>query len=286
MKKFEFDNLQEAWEGINEFLYIKEKQIIKKWGGKYGPEIICYDIFMVIKKPWVDPNFDFGRMFGYRIQKWSSLLNNYLDRNYLDLLRDEILIREKRKAKSYNYVLHFKNTHISGKDCLISLVISRRVISDRPTLLFHVRISEVTKRLLLDFLLVQRIAEFIFGKNPDVEIRFFSPACYITFENFSMYDIHRPIKKLIPKDKELGVFQKRMLKVLNNFKTIKDPYSIKYKVNRRAALQLQTDEEGMPLSGKVGLYAKDLLITKDTIIYPKDCITEQQRRKYRKNQKS
>ena len=64
MKKFKFNTLQSAWEGINEFLYTREKDIIKNvWGGKWGPEMICYDVYMVIKKPWVDPEFDFGRMF-------------------------------------------------------------------------------------------------------------------------------------------------------------------------------------------------------------------------------
>ena len=41
MKKFQYDTLQEAWEGINEFLFVEEKKILKKWGGRYGPEMVC-----------------------------------------------------------------------------------------------------------------------------------------------------------------------------------------------------------------------------------------------------
>ena len=287
MKRFKFDTLQSAWEGINEFLYKKEKLLIKKkLGGKWGPEMICYDVYMVIKKPWVDPEFDFGRVFGYRTQKWNSLVNNYLDKNYLDLIRDDIVQREKSKSKAYNYVLHFRNTHVSGKDCLISLILSRRITSPKPVLVFHIRTSEVTKRLLLDFLLVQRITEFIYGDNPDVEIRFYAPTTYITPENFSMYDIHRPIKKLLPKKYKKGDFQKRVLKVLKEFKTIEDPMTIKYKVNRRAALQLQMNANGVPRSGVFGLLAKNLSIKDQGITYPDDCITDGDRRRYRKTLKT
>jgi len=224
-------------------------------------------------------------MFGYRTQKWNSLINNYLDRNYLDLIRDEILQREKAKSKTYNYALHFRNIHTSGKDCLVSLILTKKITSNKPILYFSVRTSEVTKRLLLDFLLVQRIAEFIYGENPYVEIRFFAPITYITPENFSMYNIHRPIKKLLPKNYPMGDFQKRLLKMLKFFQTVEDPMTIKYKVNRRSALQLQMSSEGIPRSGVFGLLAKNLSIKESQIIYPLDCVTDSDRRKYRKTLK-
>jgi len=35
---------------------------------------------------WVDPEFDFGFMFGYKKQKWSILKSNYVDMNMVDLV--------------------------------------------------------------------------------------------------------------------------------------------------------------------------------------------------------
>ena len=282
IRKFEFHTLQEAWEGINEFLMVEEEMILSTGGARYGPEIISYNNFMRITKAWVDPKFDFGDIFGYRINKWNSLVNNYVDFHYLDLIKAEVLLREKKRAKSYNIAYHFSNSHHSGKDCLISLIFSRRMNYDIPILVFHIRSSEVTKRLLFDFLLVQRIKEYVYGFDQEVIVEFYAPVCYVTAENLIMYHNHRSIPKLL-KGLNMGVFQKALMKTYKDF-LVADPNLIRYKVSRRAAKQLQRDEHGKAISGVPSLLARNLVLKRDDgIAYPDTCITDKERRSFRKS---
>lgn len=53
---------------------------------------MVYNVFIKIRKAWVDPDFDYGRCFNYKETKWTSLLNNYIDFNKLDLLRSKLRV--------------------------------------------------------------------------------------------------------------------------------------------------------------------------------------------------
>ncbi len=276
---------QEAWEKINEYILLEEKALKDKDAGRDGNASISYDNLLFIRKAWVDPKFDFGRMFGYRIQKWTHLVNNYVDLNYLDIIKHDVLGREGRRQRVYNVTTHFSNSHDNGKDCLISLTFTRRLSSDIPVLVFHTRATEVTKRLLIDFLLVQRMGEYVFGHN-NFSIMMYCPMAYLNVEAFTMYHTHRSIPRLLKKLRiadQLQPFQIRILDVLKKFQTI-DPMKISYKSHRRAARQLQTDKDGNPLSGDKPMTAGQLqLTTKSLVVYPTDCITEKQRRDYRRS---
>ena len=150
----EFKNLQRAWQGMNEYLFLEEKKIRKTGtGGAFGSQMVCFDTIVMVDKAKIDPDFNFGERLGYTPTKWTSLVSNYADYYYLDMVRAEITRREKQRARMYNYTLHFSNKHGAGKDCLISLTFSRRPDRDRPFVSFVIRTSEITKRLLFDFLL-------------------------------------------------------------------------------------------------------------------------------------
>lgn len=273
-----FGSLQTGWEGINEFLFKECNAIAKVGGGAYGPEWISYDNYVVMKRAWVDPEFNFGKKLGYTIKKWGALVNNYVDFKYLDMVRAEISHRVKKKARSYNYSYHFDNSHGSGKDCLISINFTKRVSMDQPVLVFNIRTSEVTKRLLFDFLLVQRIGEYIYGHN-DFEVHLFAPSFYITAESMTMYNNIRKLKKLVPKVNH--PFQKKVFERLHHYLTIDDAQSITYRVHKRAALQVRRDENGEPESGVKNMFAKDLQLKKRHIRdYPKNIISKSQRKKY------
>ena len=97
VKVLEYANSQEAWEGINEYFLNNSKEIVKRGGGRYGPQLISHDMFIKIRKSWVDPDFDFGNMFGYRRQKWSSLVNNYINLDFLDIFKSEVIEKIKKK---------------------------------------------------------------------------------------------------------------------------------------------------------------------------------------------
>lgn len=286
---------QEAWEKVNEYLFLNEKDLKDKGAGRDGNASVSYDNFIYIRKAWVDPNFDFGRMFGYRVQKWTHLVNNYVDMNYLDLVKQDVTLREMKKQRMYNVTKHFANSHTNGKDCLISLTFSRRTSTDAPVLIFHTRASEITKRLLIDLLLVQRMGEYVYGNN-DFSIMMYSPMMYLNIEAFTMYHTHRNLKKLLKKhygegkdfkfklENRLEPFQKRVMGVLDKFLTC-HPMDIKYKSHRRAVKQLQTDDHGKPLSGDRPMTAGQLYLETRKIIYPDNILSDKKRAEYRKQMK-
>ena len=278
-----FGSLQTGWQGINEFLFTESKKIEAKGGGAYGPEWISYDNYVMMRKAWVDPEFNFGKKLGYTKKKWGALVNNYIDFRYLDMVKAEITHRVMKKARSYNYSYHFDNAHGSGKDCLISINFTKRVSHEHPILVFNIRTSEVTKRLLFDFLLVQRIGEYVYGHN-DFEVHFFAPSFYITAESMCMYNNIVPLHELVPEPTHS--FQEKVFKRLDHFLTIEDPETITYRVHRRVAKQVRRDENGEPESGTVDMFAKDLILApRHTKDYPEDVVSKSQRKKYDRDRK-
>lgn len=257
VKVHEYATSQEAWEGINEYFFNEEEEINERGGGRNGPQMVSYDHYFHIRKAWVDPEFDFGDIFGYRKQKWSGLINNYIDRNILDIVKSQIMLKEKKRTASYNISLPFTNFHDNGKNCLLSLTFQKRVTHDHPIAIFNLRSSEVTKRLLVDFLLVQRIIEYIYGKDSFAGITMFCGNMYQNAESFTMYDLHKPLKKVIVKKKKSD-YRDRVMKVLEHYKTCKLE-DIKYKVHQRSVKQLQRPN-GVPLSGTYEMKAKNLNI--------------------------
>lgn len=243
-----YPTLQAAWEGFNEYMLLNEKQILKN-GAYHGTQLMIYDTYITINKAWVDPEFDFGHTLGYKMKKWTTLVKNYVDIDYLDLLRAEISVRERKKSTSYNYAFHFSNKYGSGKDCLLSIVFTRVPKEPYPRALFSVRVSEITTRLLWDLLLVQRICEYIYGPNTPVEIRLFLPVAYITPERISSFQKYKNILKKLKKVENPMKMQRRVIERIEQFQTI-DPETIKYKSNKRFAQNLQGLSKSPPLIAK------------------------------------
>lgn len=281
IKVLDFPTLQAGWEGINEYLFLECKEIVARGGGMYSTEMMSYDNYVRMRKAWVDPDFDFGKVLGYSGMKWSGLVSNYVDLRYLDILRSEVNRRTKKKAQSYNYSFHFSNFHGHGKDCLISLLFTKRINHDYPIIIFQIRTSEVTKRLLWDFLLVQRIGEYVYGHN-NFEVHLQAPSFYITAESFVMYNNVKPIAKLLGKHRAangnypLHRFQQKVKDRFIYYMNHTDPESIKYRVHRRSCVQIQKDENGEPISGVKSLLAKDLTLKHYPLELPKDIITRKQ----------
>lgn len=290
-RTLEFGNLLAAWEGVNEYLFLECEDIIKRGGGLYGPEWVSYNNYVIARRAWVDPKFDFGKVLGYSYKKWSALVNNYVDLRYLDLLRAELGHRVGKDSRSYNYQFQFSNKHGSGKDCLISLLFTKRIGIPHPIVVFQVRTSEVTKRLLFDFLLVQRVVEYVYGHN-DVEVHLFAASYYITAESFVMYNNQKPLRRLLKRHKKRNSksyksdnhkFQSRVLTIFDRYISHPDPMSIVYKVHRRSVLQIQRDENGDPKSGVKSLFAEQLLINREIFKLPENVIAPSQIKQHKKN---
>jgi hypothetical protein len=280
VKIFKFENLQEAWLGVNEYMGTQEDDIRANGGGVYGTELVAYNSLIIANTSWVDPNFDFGTILGYHSKKWTTLVKNYIDFNYLDLLKSAINARRGKKAKSYNFAFHFSNKYGGGKDCLISLLFTKKVSEEFPTVFFNVRVSEVTSRLIFDFLLVQRICEYIYGKDYPVEVQFFAPSMYVTAERWSMYASYVGWEKMEPKLKS-GKFSNRIRQVWDFFQTT-DVETIKYKAHKRCADIVQKDDEGNSVRKTYSLKAKNLPLHKMITKLPEGIETQKQINKYLK----
>jgi len=168
----------------------------------------------------------------------------------VDLVKSEVLEREHKKTQNYNLAFKFSNTHGSGHGCLISCVFQRRYTHDNPVVIINIRSSEVTKRLLMDFLLVQRITEYIYGEDVSASVKLFSGNVYLSAENFVMYHNHKDLTTFI--NPEHSVMEQRIYDIYNKF-IQPEAMEIKYKVHLRAVKRLQKVDTP-------SLKAKDLLL--------------------------
>lgn len=279
---FEFATSQEAWEKINEYFLIKPESVFDKENSMFNKGVsVLYNVFFTIRKAWVDPEFDFGKMFNYREQKWTILINNYLDLNQLDLLRSKVRYFQTKYNQNYNLSYSFDNTHGNGKGCLLSATFSRRVGDSTPNITINLRSSEITKRLIFDFLLVQRMGEYIYGPDISFTMSVFATQMYCNTETVLMYNTYKPVIPIIEEspNKEWISIAKE---AFNKFFT--DPKSFSsYKVFLRSAKCINPkafNHKSTPLLAKnLNIYEGDYL----DIEFPANCITLKQRRKFLKS---
>ena len=273
----EFATSMEAWESINEAFLRLDPVLFDQGGTANSGVSVSYNIFIRIKRAWMDPDFDFGKYFNYTESKWTVLLNNYIDFNKLDLLRSRVRCMKQRYNQNYNLPYVFHNTHDNGKQCLLTATFSKRFQQDTPVITMHLRASEVTKRLAFDLLLVQRMAEYVYGPNQPVQINIFACQMYGNVETLLMYHTYKPIKKVMKGvDKENPWYQ-RVMEIFMKFKTAPEKEFSKFKVFFRSYKVVRRDE--YPYKP---LLAKNLIIESDDIEYPEECITYSQRRNYKK----
>lgn len=231
----------EAWEELNEAFITADGRFHFSLGNN---ALYLYDLVIGIREPKIDPEFDFGRHFNYTPTKWSSLVANYVDREKLEQIKEQVTKAEKKKRslKAYNIALNFSNKHAHGKQCLLSMVFSHRAGDTKATISVFLRASEVTKRLICDLLLFQRIGEHVYGDIPFQLILHFNQV-FNDNNVLLMYDVHKSIKTLL-KGKE----DPRSIKMLASLRELKSksPDEVKYKVYRRVAKVLQPDGRKYP----------------------------------------
>lgn len=234
---FWVDNSLRAWEAINE-AFIKADSTFMPY--LYGHNALySYDFILGIKNPYIDPDFDFGRHFNYTIAKWRSLVSNYLDLEELNEIKREVAKEESKRSSSkvYNLALQFTNKHGHGKNCLLSMVFSRRFGGTKATIEVFMRASEVTKRLICDLLFFQRIGEYVYGEGKYQLVIHFNQL-FNDDTVLLMYHAHRDVRKILKGIK--GDRSHNLLELLNKLEN-KNPEDIKYKVHRRAAKVLHPE---------------------------------------------
>lgn len=273
----EFATSQEAWEGINEAFLRLDPVLFDQGGTANSGVSASYNIFVHIRRAWMDPDFDYGKYFNYTDAKWTSLLNNYIDFTKLDLLRSRLRCMKQKYNQNYNIPYLFHNKHDNGKQCLLSAIFSKRFQQETPVITLILRASEVTKRLAFDLLLIQRMAEYVYGPDQPVKINIFASQMYGNIETLLMYNTFKPIKKVMKGMDKENPWYKRVMEVLKKFKTEPESQWSKFKVFFRSYKVVRRDE--YPYEP---LLAKSLVIESDDIEYPEECISFSQRKSYKK----
>jgi ribosomal protein L21 len=231
-----FEDAWIAWKGINRKFILGDDRVVDL-GSCTKYLLVGYDAVIHINHPHFKDDYevDFGKLFFYTKSKWSHLIGNYIDYTALEILRGKIrqCIKDKKKFKDISY--QFKNHYKNGKGCLLSLVISKR-----PTgfhLAIFLRSSEITKRLLVDFLLFERIGEWLLRDRPfsyTVHINNLFNECAV----LAMYNQVERLRKIGREIKESPHYNKEIYKkVIAEYRNIakhKKVESIKYKIHKRA----------------------------------------------------
>lgn len=277
LHQLEFSTSQEAWEKLNEAFLRLDPVLFSSGATANSGVAVVYNVFIKIRKAWVDPDFDYGRCFNYKETKWTTLLNNYIDFNKLDLMRSKLRTLKKSYNQNYNVTYMFNNHHDNGKQCLIAATFSKRFQEDVPVITMILRSSEITKRLIFDFLLVQRMAEYIYGKECTVQINLFATQMYGNAETLMMYHTHRPLKKVLKGVK--NPWTNRVLEVFDKFQKGTEKEFSSFKVYFRSFKVLRPD---LYQETYKSMYAKELLLEYDEIEYPEDVISYSQRKNYKR----
>lgn len=278
-----FSTSQEAWEKINEYFLRHHRKLFNKGSSHTSGMSASFNIFIKIKKAWVDPDFNYGKMFNYKNQKWTTLVNNYLNLNRLDLLRSKVRYFQSKNNQNYNISYSFDNSHNNGKGCLLAATFSRRLNDDIPVITMVLRSSEITKRLIFDLLLIQRMGEYVYGEGTTFMINIYAIQMYCNTETVVMYHNHKDIRDIVG-DKDT-IWSKAVLSTLDKF--LNEPTTFgSYKVFLRTAKSLSPEAFASQGHKVVDLYAKDLKLEYSDIEYPEDCITMSQRMKFKQRHKN
>lgn len=278
LHSLEFATSQEAWEKLNEGFLRLDPILFEKGAMANSGVAVVYNVFIKIRKAWVDPEFDYGRYFNYTETKWTSLLNNYVDFNKLDLLRSKLRFLKAKYNQNYNVTYIFNNKHDNGKQCLIAATFSKRFQEDIPVITMVIRASEITKRLIFDFLLIQRMAEYVYGSEQSVQINLFATQMYGNVETLLMYTTYKSLKKVL-KGLEKNSWHKRLEEIMDKFKSGTEKDFSSFKVFFRSFKVLRPD---LYEKSYKSMKAKNLLLEYEDIEYPENVISYSQRKSYKR----
>lgn len=223
MKHYVFETPVKAWENlIKLFLNQSDGLFDEGQGAIITGSCYTYGLTCLIEDAKFDPDFDFGKIMGYSQGKWSSLLNNYLDLDAMDVIKAQVREFEKNKAVNRNYHLgfNFADSHGNGKGCLISGVFSRMIYVDKPRLTIVMRASDIVTRLPWDLLLACRMGQYVYGHD-DFSIELFLRSAFADDIILMLYNGYEPIEPLI-KGIENEERRKKLKKALKKVKAAAD----------------------------------------------------------------
>lgn len=271
MKSYIFENPVQAWSEINLKFINRDSELFgENQGADITGSLFTYGLTFLIENADFDPNFDFGKIMGYTQSKWSTLLNNYLDLDVLDQLKNTVRELEKNKAVNRNYHLAFSfaDAHNNGKGCLVSGMFSRMIYIEKPRVTIVMRASEVVTRLPWDLLLACRMGEYVYGHtNFSIEVFIRSAWCDdISLMLYTKFSDIEPIIDNIEDEQR----RKRLKKVLRKArKAAKEANNPNYQAYTRVYKILDPEAYGKEPKS---FFAKDCIIGNwDGIPLPEHC---------------
>lgn len=213
----------DAWQSIIKLFLNQEESLFKEGqGAVITGSLYTYGMTVFIENATFDPNFDFGKIMGYSQGKWSSLLNNYLDLDAMDVLKAQIRELEKNKAVNRNYHIgfNFADSHGNGKGCLVSGIFSRMIYVEKPRLTIIMRASDVVTRLPWDLLLACRMGQYVYG-HEEFSIELVIRSAFADDISIMLYNGFEPIEPLI-KNVANDERRKKLKKALKKVRTAAD----------------------------------------------------------------
>lgn len=234
--KIHYPSLISAWRGLNELFYLVQDSSTGRDTYVSKNAVYFYNIIVDIDTNKFPEKFDFGRCFNYTMNKWNTLISNYVDLDALGQFKETLDVSIKSN-KFYNLAYSFSNVHDHGKNCLMNLVATKRYGNKVPYITFYLRASEVTKRLAVDFLLAKRIGDFLFDNN-QYKIVFVIQQLFQDNTVLLMYQAYRDASHLL--EGRIDPRGVRLLTQLNKMQTQTEA-DFKYKVHRRVFKVLRPD---------------------------------------------
>lgn len=213
----------DAWQSIIKLFLNQEESLFKEGqGAVITGSLYTYGMTVFIENATFDPDFDFGKIMGYSQGKWSSLLNNYLDLDAMDVLKAQIREFEKNKAVNRNYHIgfNFADSHGNGKGCLVSGIFSRMIYVEKPRLTIIMRASDVVTRLPWDLLLACRMGQYVYG-HEEFSIELVIRSAFADDISIMLYNGFEPIEPLI-KNVADDERRKKLKKALKKVRTAAD----------------------------------------------------------------
>jgi hypothetical protein len=215
------NNPIEAWEKILEnFLIKKPDWFCEGVGYNLTDSLFTYDLMVEIADAKFDPDFDFGKMFGYTMTKWTGLITNYLDLDVLDQAKLMIRKLEENKTVNRNYHIgfHFADNHGSGKGCLVGGIFSRKIGVENPEITVILRSSEIVTRLPIDILLFCRMGQYIYGHD-NFSLKLVIKAAWANDTTILLYQNRKDIKEFLKENCSDEVRRKKIRKSLKKLMT-------------------------------------------------------------------
>lgn len=245
-----FPTPEKAFMELNRILLFDTNSYVSNFGTVYAQQMSLYDVLVTINKSDIDEEFDFTRLVNYRPAKWTSLVNNYVNRVHLQQILASVNYKEQQKDKNYNVSFHFTNEHSGGKGCLLTATFSRRLNQEQPMIIATVRASETVKRLMMDFLLLRRIGQEAWGEEADFSLQVYFPYMWLASDWAALY-IHWDVKarKMV----QTGPGSRFLAKVLeryNQMENLEDIDGLNYHALKRVAKVIQGKGAEKPLLAK------------------------------------